>query len=353
MRTELNGLRERVSVLDHHRELCDLADKIVRSHRAIEEAIRAGVAELGQDSRGAFRRQDLAVEALDGIRDELRRLRQSAGGPRDTGPPGTDAADHPPGADAPDHGDGSREPRAEAATGAGERPGPDPGVPGGTGTPEEPPTGACPEEPADGGDPAGHGPVPRTAAPPYRRTGPGTDQQRESMENSGPGGEAADEESELALRRAIEAAYHHGEAPAPGSPAASPATVAGPPEDARVTHGVLLLKAAGVASAELVAHRDTWEWLTVLAVAHGHFRTPPAVAELEGGRVRTVLSGRSLIALLIELWKTRSGVAPLEAEWALATAAYHRIGAQLAEVSGQGETIRIVLDDGLPTEPDS
>ncbi|MEU1667129.1 hypothetical protein ABZ547_26725 [Streptomyces sparsogenes] len=60
-----------------------------------------------------------------------------------------------------------------------------------------------------------------------------------------------------------------------------------------------------MASAELVAHRDTWEWLAALAVDHSHFRTPPAVEDIKEGRVQTVLSGRSLIALLIELWNTR------------------------------------------------
>jgi hypothetical protein len=78
-------------------------------------------------------------------------------------------------------------------------------------------------------------------------------------------------------------------------------------EDPRVAHGILLLKAAGVASAELIAHRDTWEWLAALAVDHSHFRTPPSAEDIKDGRVQTVLSGRSLIALLIELWKCTGG----------------------------------------------
>ncbi|MGW4750645.1 hypothetical protein ACWEPR_39020, partial [Streptomyces sp. NPDC004290] len=96
-----------------------------------------------------------------------------------------------------------------------------------------------------------------------------------------------------------------------------PQTSAGA-EDPQVAHGVLLLKAAGVASAELVAHRDTWEWLAALAVDHSHFRTPPSVEDIKEGRVQTVLSGRSLIALLIELWNTRSTATPLQGDWALA-----------------------------------
>ncbi len=110
------------------------------------------------------------------------------------------------------------------------------------------------------------------------------------------------------------------------------------------------LQAAGVASVDLVAHRDTWEWLTALAVDHDHFRTPPSVEDVKEGRVQTVLSGRSLIGLLIKLWDTRHATTPLEADWALATTAYNRIAAELTGVDGEGQTIRIVLDDGLPHE---
>lgn len=39
---------------------------------------------------------------------------------------------------------------------------------------------------------------------------------------------------------------------------------------------------------------------------------------------------------------------PPEADWALATTAYNRIAAELTGVDGEGRTIRIVLDDGLP-----
>ncbi|MFD8006640.1 hypothetical protein [Streptomyces mirabilis] len=102
----------------------------------------------------------------------------------------------------------------------------------------------------------------------------------------------------------------------------------------------------------LVAHRDTWEWLAALAVDHGHFRTPPAVEETEDGRVQAVLSGRCLIALLIELWNTRSTASPLEADWALATTPYNRIAAELADAADKGITIRIVLGDGLPHSAD-
>ncbi|GAA3311762.1 hypothetical protein GCM10020295_82150 [Streptomyces cinereospinus] len=170
------------------------------------------------------------------------------------------------------------------------------------------------------------------------------------MENAErqPQSEAASQEQDLALKNAIEAAYQGGTGASRAQPpSATPQASAGA-EDPQVGHGVLLLKAAGVASAELIAHRDTWEWLAALAVDHSHFRTPPAVEDFKEGRVRTVLSGRSLIALLIELWNTRSTATPREGDWAMAVTSYHRIAARLAGVAGQGETIRIVLDDGLP-----
>jgi hypothetical protein len=160
------------------------------------------------------------------------------------------------------------------------------------------------------------------------------------------------QEQDPALKNAIEAAYQGTGTPAGQPPAAAPQDSAGA-DDPRIAHGVLLLKTAGVASVELIAHRDTWEWLAALAAGHSHFRTPPSVEDIKDGRegrVQTVLSGRSLIALLIELWNTRSTAEPLQSEWALATMTYHRIAAELTDPAGQGQTIRIVLDDGYPPE---
>lgn len=81
------------------------------------------------------------------------------------------------------------------------------------------------------------------------------------------------------------------------------------------------------ASVDLIAHRDAGKWLTALAIDHGHLLTPPSVEDVQDGRVQTVLSGHSLIGLLIELWDARSAV------------------------DGEARPIRIVLDDGLPTRP--
>ncbi|MFI9031090.1 hypothetical protein [Streptomyces sp. NPDC053560] len=181
-----------------------------------------------------------------------------------------------------------------------------------------------------------------------------SEQQGDAMDNTAQQPQPGDGKKgqELTLKDAIEAAYRGTHVSGQAAPAV-PRESEGRPEDPRIAHGVLLLKAAGVASAELVAHRDTWEWLTALAAGHGHFRTPPAVEDSGEGRVRTVLSGRALIAMLIELWNTRSAATLLEADWALATTAYNRLAAGLADITGQGKTIRIVLDDGLPHNTDT
>ncbi|WP_411078309.1 hypothetical protein [Streptomyces sp. cmx-10-25] len=144
------------------------------------------------------------------------------------------------------------------------------------------------------------------------------------------------------LKRAVEAAYLGTPADQPSPTVQAPA---GKPRDPQVEHGVLLLRAAGVALAEVVAHRHTWEWLAACAAGHDHFRTPPAVEDLPDGRITTTVSGRSLIALLIVLWHTREA-AGLDGDWALASTAYQRAATALNKVTGQGSTIRIVLDDG-------
>ncbi|MEU5647424.1 hypothetical protein [Streptomyces milbemycinicus] len=206
------------------------------------------------------------------------------------------------------------------------------------------PEEAAPPEPGaeagcDGADPAAVHPL----------VSSDTDSLGETVENTEhqPQSDAGSRDQDVALKNAIEAAYQ-GVGTSVAQPSDAVPQASASVEDPRIAHGVLLLKAAGVASAELVAHRDTWEWLAALAVDHSHFRTPPAVEDIKEGRVQTVLSGRSLIALLIELRNTRSTATPLEGDWALAMTSYNRIAAELADVAGQGETIRIVLDDGLP-----
>ncbi|MFB7482969.1 hypothetical protein [Streptomyces anulatus] len=284
--------------------LTALHGEFTQSRLKILETIQGGVTGLREENREVRRRQDRMISDLNDTRSELRQL--------------LDLAD-------------VLRPLAELR-----RPADEPGA--------HPYTGSA--SPALEADPD-PGPAVFAAAQPPTSTD--TDSQGGTMEDSGRQAQPEHEGQDDALKKAIEAAYQGNTAPnAPSSAAAPSATGQG--QDPRVTHGVLLLKAAGVASADLIAHRDTWEWLTALVGGHPHFRTPPSVEDVKEGRVQTVLSGRSLIGLLIKLWETRSATTPLDADWALATTAYNRIAAELTAVDGEGQTIRIVLDDGLPHE---
>ncbi|KAK1178247.1 hypothetical protein B7755_008935 [Streptomyces sp. NBS 14/10] len=307
---ELKAIRKQLERLDDPTVgLTALHGDLTQSRLKILELIQGGVTGLREENREVRRRQDRMINDLNETRGELRQLLDLVDVLRPLAP----------------------------SKGSGEK-----FDDGAQAHPEE----AAPPEPgaeAGGAAPAAVHPL----------VSSNTDSQGGTVENAEhqPQPEAGSRDQDVALKNAIEAAYR-----GTGTSAAQPSAAAPQPsagvEDPRVAHGVLLLKAAGVASAELVAHRDTWEWLAALAVDHSHFRTPPAVEDIKEGRVQTVLSGRSLISLLIELWNTRSTATPLEGDWALAMTSYNRIAAELAGVAGQGETIRIVLDDGLPQGAD-
>ncbi len=304
---ELEAIRQQLARLDRLDDptvgLTALHGDVTQSRLKILEQLQAGVTGLREENREVRRRQDRMISDLNETRGELRQLLDLVDLLRHFAPP-------------EETGDTSSE---------------------GTRTPET----AQPPEPETGYDSSAsadrHPPVPTD-----------TNSQGGTVENAEhrPQPETGDDQ-DLALKRAIEAAYQ-GTGAFAGLSDAATTQASADTEDPQVAHGVLLLKAAGVASAELIAHRDTWEWLTALAVDHSHFRTPPSVEDINEGRVQTVLSGRSLIALLIELWNTRSTATPLQGDWALAVTTYNRIAAELTDVTGQGETIRIVLDDGLP-----
>ncbi|MET7296689.1 hypothetical protein ABZS79_32080 [Streptomyces griseoloalbus] len=287
--------------------LTGLHGELVQSRLKVLEKIEGGVTGLREENREIRRRQDRMISDLNDTRGELRQLLGLVDVLRSSAPPRTP-------------GESTPAPSGEA---------------------EQPP-----------GPEAGYGLTASAEARTPASTD--TDHQGEVMENTEhpPQPEDSAQEQDPALKNAIEAAYQ-GTGTSVDQPSAVPPQASAGVDDPRIAHGVLLLKGAGVASVELIAHRDTWEWLAALAAGHSHFRTPPSVEDIkEGreGRVQTVLSGRSLIALLIELWNTRSTAAPLQSDWALATMTYNRIAAELTDAAGQGQTIRIVLDDGYPQE---
>ncbi|MEV0981846.1 hypothetical protein [Streptomyces sp. NPDC049915] len=304
---ELEAIHKQLERLDDPTVgLTALHGDLTQSRMKILEQLQAGVTGLREENREVRRRQDRMINDLNETRGELRQLLDLVDVLRPFAPrEGTD--DEP-----------------------------------GEGTQAHPEETAQPPQAEDGYGFA----APAETHPPVSSD---TDSQGGTMESTErrPQPETGNDDQDLALKNAIEAAYQ-GTGTSPGQPSAATPQAPVGAEDPRIAHGVLLLKAAGVASAELIAHRDTWEWLAALAVDHSHFRTPPSVEDIKEGRVQTVLSGRSLIALLIELWNTRSTATPLQGDWALAMTTYNRISAELTDVTGQGETIRIVLDDGLP-----
>lgn len=196
----------------------------------------------------------------------------------------------------------------------------------------------------------------------------------EPPDGAGPDGGTAkvsDEERVRAVKEAAERALRHRSPTHGADHATAPPEGNGPPpsdvhaagdggerrpehsrqasRDPLVEHAELLLTAAGVSRAELVCHRDAWEFLLVQVARHPRFRVPDSVESLEEGKVRTHLSGPSLIAALISLWETRGAPSPtVDADWALAAMFYDRIRTRLAVVRpGDGRRIvRIVLDDG-------
>ncbi|MFE6885854.1 hypothetical protein [Streptomyces sp. NPDC057702] len=319
----LTAIRQR---LDHPTDgMAALYGQVTQSRLKVLEVVQAGVSGLREENRELRRRQDKMIGDLAETRAEARQVTAALG-------------------QILDRNDGLRPTRDDGDSDA----------------------AAPPEELAEEHDfwtPAPARELSTDAAPHHEHA---------NIDTAGPQGETltdpqptaaqpatASRADDSALKEAVEAAYRGMTLPtqAPHTTPAAPAR-----RDPGIQHGVLLLTAAGVASAELVTHRDTWEWIAALASGHAHFRAPAAIEEVDDGReegregrVKTTLSGRSLIALLIELWKTRHSSALAEADWALAVTTYDRIAARLADVtehSQHGALIRIVLDDGLPKATD-
>ncbi|MFG2226308.1 hypothetical protein [Streptomyces sp. NPDC048644] len=110
-------------------------------------------------------------------------------------------------------------------------------------------------------------------------------------------------------------------------------------------HSELLRQAARVSSADLLCHRDVWEFLTAHAGRHRHFRVPPQVAGEGQERIRAAVSGRSLIALLISLHSVGHTAGDGDGDQELAATLYERIRSSLTGLSPHGRPVTITLDD--------
>ncbi|MFD9882861.1 hypothetical protein ACFWZT_15565 [Streptomyces alboflavus] len=162
---------------------------------------------------------------------------------------------------------------------------------------------------------------------------------------------------------AIRAALHdigRGRPGAEGSPPAreeppSEAEEPGRKEAERVRHDEpdrdhldLLRKAAGISTARLTAHRDTWAFLVEHAGQDRHFHIPGAVTE-DQGTVAVDVSGLSLVAALTSLRgvERAPGVDPGTA--AIARHLYERVADTVRSLTASphpgAEPVHIVIDD--------
>ncbi|WP_235092552.1 hypothetical protein [Streptomyces sp. A1-5] len=123
----------------------------------------------------------------------------------------------------------------------------------------------------------------------------------------------------------------------------------------------LLTLAAGIAYAQIICHRDHWDFLVGQSSRGQHFRLPAGVRE-ESGLIQAEISGRTLIAALDALRATRQDPAAIPGTRQLASRIYERIGVALRKVdTGEADAhyqprndcppvTRIIIDDRPPAE---
>lgn len=129
-------------------------------------------------------------------------------------------------------------------------------------------------------------------------------------------------------------------------PTQAPATAV--PDSAEGDFDELLALAAGIAYAEITCHRDTWDFLVTQSSGGQHFRLPGFVEETDC-LINADVSGRTLIAVLDALWRTRQDPATDPGTRHLATKIYGRIGDALRQIEASepepGRSARFRRDD--------
>ncbi|MFF3891261.1 hypothetical protein [Streptomyces sp. NPDC001914] len=120
----------------------------------------------------------------------------------------------------------------------------------------------------------------------------------------------------------------------------------------RTQHLESVLRAAGIASARVVCHRDTWSFLIEQTSQHPHFRLPDRITDLDDGMIETSLSGRSVLAVLVTMRTVSDDHAAADedmATWALACAVYQRTRLAVTDTTHTrpdgAQVTTIVLDD--------
>ncbi|MPY32237.1 hypothetical protein FNH09_13370 [Streptomyces adustus] len=123
-------------------------------------------------------------------------------------------------------------------------------------------------------------------------------------------------------------------------------------EEDRAQHLESVLRAAAIASARVICHRDTWSFLIEQTSQHPHFRLPDRINDLDDGMIETSLSGRSVLAVLVTKRKVSDDHASVDkdvATWALACAVYQRARMAVTDTTRTrldgAQVTTIVLDD--------
>ncbi|GGX25193.1 hypothetical protein [Streptomyces noursei] len=149
------------------------------------------------------------------------------------------------------------------------------------------------------------------------------------------------------------------EPPAPPTMPAAQEPPQPPAEDDDFEH--LLTLAAGIAYAQIICHRDHWDFLVGQSSRGQHFRLPAGVKE-GSGLIHAEISGRTLIAALDALHATHQDPAAIPGTRQLASRIYERIGVALRKVdTGEADAhyqpgndcppvTRIIIDDRPPAE---
>ncbi|WP_331729621.1 hypothetical protein [Streptomyces platensis] len=170
----------------------------------------------------------------------------------------------------------------------------------------------------------------------------------EGETRSGPGADRPVEEGQEVSRAALEAGER-----------SSDAAVKEPYPISGAGRVWAIMRAGRVASATLVCHRDAWEFVAAQVGNHPHFRTP-ALEEREDGLVAAVLSGRSLVAMLLTLYRAANTPPAAQdrdeldsyADWAMASQIYYATAQVLSRTRSQeGDPVVVTIDDRLPTRP--
>ncbi|MFC9234949.1 hypothetical protein ACFTZK_00370 [Streptomyces decoyicus] len=204
-------------------------------------------------------------------------------------------------------------------------------------TSDEDPSTADPAEPAHADSAAAAGVDAEQPAP-------------EAEAQTGPEANPQEGEEQEAPRAALEAGDRN---PGDGAPEGEPYPIS---ESGRIW---AIMRAGKVASATLVCHRDAWEFVAAQVGNHPHFRTP-ALEERDGGLVAAVLSGRSLVAMLLSLYRLAVNSRRAEgteelvsyADWAMAAQVYYATARVLSRAfCEEGDPVVVKIDDRVPARP--